>query len=228
MDDVKKRVSRPVRRYLTLAASVALVAGVALRLAFGGGVGSAVDPHAHAASGPLPTGDTSRLSRYEPVAVELPAEQVVAPEAVSADAPAAPAQPPHQPPKLLQRLFAAIGCVESMDGRRPVGDGGLSLGQYHIGRPYWGEAVRVGGVEWDYDTRVWSPAHCRQVMVWYWQRWCPDALAAVQAGRPRAGDLEKLARIHNGGPNGATKARTWRHWQRVRDAMSEAAPGTRR
>ena len=203
MDGVDNRTRRAGARVLALGAGGALLAA-ALGLAFGRGAGDELpaDPHAVARRASLPTGDTSRLS-----ARELLTTPVAAVDAAEA-------------PRPLDRLVAAIRTVESMDGRRRVGDRGRSLGDYHIGRRYWAEGVGLGGVDWDYDVRVWSPKHCRQVILWYWQRWCPEALAAVAAGRPREGDLEKLARTHNGGPTGAAKSGTWRYWQRVREAMT--------
>jgi hypothetical protein len=111
--------------------------------------------------------------------------------------------------------------IESIAGRRRVGDGGRSLGEYHITRMYWTDATRFGGVRWDYATDVWDAARCQQVMIWYWQRWCPEAFARVRDGRGSLRDLETLARVHNGGPRGAGKPSTLRHWRRVRDALTD-------
>ena len=132
-----------------------------------------------------------------------------------------PGEGPTSPPGAdLEPLFAAIAAVESYNGRRPVGDGGRSQGPYHIGRAYWNEATRQGGVRWDYSTHVWSRPHCRQVMIWYWQRWCPEAL--------RGGDLATLARTHNGGPGGPRKGATLPYWRRVQQAMTAQARPQRR
>lgn len=105
-------------------------------------------------------------------------------------------------------LLDAIRTHESLDGRQPVGDGGRSLGDYHISRKYWQDGCEFGGVDWSYDTLVWSDPHCRQVIRWYWQRWCPDAL--------RRGDFEALARTHNGGPRGPRKECTRPYWRKIR------------
>jgi hypothetical protein len=112
-----------------------------------------------------------------------------------------------------ERFFRAIAQVESYDGRVLRGDNGRSLGPYHIGREYWREACRFGGVDWNYRTRVYSRRHCRQVMTWYWLKWCPSAL--------ERGDLATLARVHNGGPRGYRKRATLEYWRRVRRAMSK-------
>ena len=204
MDERSTQVRRRVHRsLLVMAAGAAVVVVVGLIFARGLQATESIDAPVEA---PFATGDTSRLSDW-------PVEPVDPAPAVDAVGPAV-ASP-------LERLFSAIRLVESVGGRRPVGDRGRSLGEYHITRRYWDEAAAFGGSDWDYDTRVWSGDHCRQVMRWYWQRWCPDALAAVESGRLREGDLETLARIHNGGPRGAARSATDRYWRRVRDAMND-------
>jgi len=108
-------------------------------------------------------------------------------------------------------LFAALRAHESLDGRKPVGDGGRSLGDYHIGRAHWSDGCETGRVSWPYDKYVWSRPHCEAVMIWYWLRWCPRAL--------REGDWETLARVHNGGPRGAEKSCTLTYWRRIQERL---------
>ena len=115
-----------------------------------------------------------------------------------------------------KNFFAAIRTEESYDGKVLIGDGGLSKGPYHIGRDYWTDGCEQGGVKWDYDTLVWSRPHCEQIMLWYWQRYCPDALAR--------GVLEVLARIHNGGPKGDRKTATLEYWRRIQKHMAKGGP----
>ena len=86
-------------------------------------------------------------------------------------------------------IFYAIGEVESLSGKKLIGDGGKSKGYYHIGRAYWQDACKWGGVNWDYDVEVWNPAKCRQVMKWYWE--CYGATTNKQR-----------ASLHCAGPNG--------------------------
>jgi hypothetical protein len=102
----------------------------------------------------------------------------------------------------LRPLLDAIRQVESRDNDRAVGDGGHSQGPYQIGRAYWQD----GGGQ-DYDRLVWDCAASEQVMVNYWRRYCPAALAR--------GDFETLARTHNGGPCGPQSSKTVRYWHRM-------------
>lgn len=127
----------------------------------------------------------------------------------------------------LDDLFRAMRVVESVDSPSAVGDGGRSRGPYQISRLYWKDATRFGGVRWSYIDGVWHERECRQVMLWYWQRYVPAALAEVRrTGSLRA--MEILARTHNGGPMGPDKPATLRYWRRIRRRLPRAtAPQSR-
>ena len=100
-------------------------------------------------------------------------------------------------------FFAAIRAVESAGDDLAVGDGGRSSGPYQIGRAYWQD----GGGK-DYDRLVWNRAESERVMLGYFMRYEPEALAN--------GDWETLARLHNGGPNWRQKlAATDGYWAKV-------------
>ncbi len=101
------------------------------------------------------------------------------------------------------RLFAAIRQHESVNGTILSGDNGASLGEYHIGRDYWQDAIEYGRVDWGYSTYVWSAPHCRQVMLWYWSRY-------------GARTLEDCARLHNGG---SSMQGTDDYWQKIKAIM---------
>lgn len=109
----------------------------------------------------------------------------------------------------VRPLLNAIRQVES-GGRTGeiIGDGGRSLGPYQIQRPYWQDS----GVPGKYrDVR--RPEYAEKVMLAYWQRYCPTALAR--------GDWATLARIHNGGPTGHRKSATIKYWRKVEQAMRD-------
>jgi hypothetical protein len=121
----------------------------------------------------------------------------------------------------LRPLFAAIREVESggaQPGGQPAvprGDNGRSRGPYQIGRPYWQDAtarLRANGTAAGYDDWIAYDGACRSVMVEYWLRFCPDALAHD--------DWETLARVHNGGPSGATLRDTADYWAKVKAALA--------
>ena len=131
-----------------------------------------------------------------------------------------PAQTPVQtsarsgaPSLSLDEILAALRATESgghgNGGRDATGDGGRAIGPYQIHRAYFIDS----GVPGRYaDCR--DPEFSRRVVIAYWQRWCPDALARC--------DAEVLVRVHNGGPRGARKSSTLAHWRRVESVLSAA------
>ena len=93
-------------------------------------------------------------------------------------------------------FFRALHVVET-SGRTGaiLGDNGRALGPLQIHRAYHADA-RIGG---DY-SRCADLDYSRRVVTAYLQRYAPAAWAA--------GDVTTLARIHNGGPRGASKPAT--------------------
>ena len=109
-----------------------------------------------------------------------------------------------------RRILDALRQVEtggSRDPDRAVGDDGRALGAYQIHRVYWLDAVEhnpslVANGE-TYDS-VRDRAYARRVVMAYWSRYA------------KSWDSETLARVHNGGPKGATKRATLGYWAKVR------------
>jgi hypothetical protein len=113
----------------------------------------------------------------------------------------------------LGRLLDAMRRVETgtsaHEGRDAVGDDGRSSGPYQIQWTYWKDSGLAGQYRDVRDRR-----YAEQVILAYWRRYCPDALARR--------DLRTLARIHNGGPAGARKATTLSYWRRVSRVLRDA------
>jgi len=106
-----------------------------------------------------------------------------------------------------ESFWRALHQVET-SGRHGaiLGDNGRSLGPLQISRAYWQDA-RVGG---RYE-QVTDLAYARRVASAYLKRYAPAAW--------EAGDVNTLARVHNGGPAGARKAATLAYAEKVRRAM---------
>ena len=104
-------------------------------------------------------------------------------------------------------FFRALHVVET-GGRRGaiLGDGGKALGPLQIHRSYHADA-RIAG---DY-SRCADLDYSRRVVSAYLQRYAPKAWAA--------GDVETLARVHNGGPRGDRKQATINYAAKVVRAM---------
>lgn len=106
-------------------------------------------------------------------------------------------------------ILDAIRFVES-SGRDnpPDGDGGRAIGPYQIHRVYWLDATqfdaKLGGTYQDCRKRPYA----EQVIDAYMRRYARAPWAR--------GEAEIIARIHNGGPQGAKKRATLPYWQRVK------------
>ena len=127
-------------------------------------------------------------------------QQATPPESVGITVPADQDAAPRS------RLYAAIRAVESGGDDFAVGDSGTSRGPYQIGLAYWRDGCEAGGVQWDYQSLVWSAPHCEYIMFLYWERY-------------GAKTDEQRARIHNGGPTGMSKDSTLGYWNRVKEMM---------
>lgn len=109
-------------------------------------------------------------------------------------------------PRPIDDLLAAIRTVESHGKHMAVGDGGRAIGPYQIHHAYWKDSKVPGRWEQCHDRRF-----AERVVVAYWRRYCPKALANR--------DWKVLARVHNGGPRGHMKSKTFGYWQKVQSAI---------
>lgn len=102
-----------------------------------------------------------------------------------------------------ESFFRALHIVET-GGKRGgiIGDNGSALGPLQIHKSYHADS-RVAG---DY-SRCSDLDYSKRVVAAYLQRYAPEAWAA--------GDVETLARIHNGGPRGDKKPATYNYAQKV-------------
>jgi hypothetical protein len=101
-------------------------------------------------------------------------------------------------------FFRALHIVET-SGKigSTIGDQGRALGPLQIHKSYHADS-RVAG---DY-ARCADLEYSKKVVTAYLQRYAPQAWAA--------GDVETLARVHNGGPKGAMKPATKGYGVRVK------------
>lgn len=103
----------------------------------------------------------------------------------------------------LEQFLEAISFVESNHNDNAIGDNGKAIGRYQIHKAYWIDArMNYGGYQNVKDSK-----YSRQVMLRYWKRYCPKALANR--------DYQHLARVHNGGPKGHLRKCTLYYWHKV-------------
>ena len=99
----------------------------------------------------------------------------------------------------VRRILDTLRAVETggeRDPDRAVGDGGKALGAYQVWRVYWVDACEYDPTlrESDYQA-VTDREYAERVVIAYLSRYC------------KTWTIDECARIHNGGPAGATKRR---------------------
>ena len=114
---------------------------------------------------------------------------------------------PFRTPAIVDTLDA-IEQVESGGRTDLVGDGGKAIGSMQIWRVYWKDAVEFA--PW-LRNRTYEDCtrrgYARLVVLAY--------LTRYGARTP-----EQMARIHNGGPQGAAKKATLGYWKKVRSHLT--------
>jgi hypothetical protein len=106
-----------------------------------------------------------------------------------------------------ESFWRALHQVET-SGRHGaiLGDNGKSLGPLQISRAYHADSRVAGSYE-----QVTDLAYARRVATAYFKRYAPAAW--------ESGDVQTLARIHNGGARGHKKQATLPYADKVRRAM---------
>ena len=99
----------------------------------------------------------------------------------------------------VRRILDTLQTVETggeRDPDRAVGDGGKAIGAYQVWRVYWVDACEYDPSlrERDYQS-VTDREYAERVVIAYLSRYARDW------------SIDTIARIHNGGPAGATKRR---------------------
>ena len=112
----------------------------------------------------------------------------------------------------LRPFLDALIHVESGGDDNAVGDNGKAIGCLQIWKAYWTDAKQhcpgLGGEYDDCKQRIYA----ERVTVAYLLRYARHAVAER--------NYEVLARIHNGGPAGASKRATQPYWVKVSKALT--------
>ena len=98
---------------------------------------------------------------------------------------------------------------EPDEGRGAVGDGGKSIGPYQIGKLYYLDAIeRLQSPPCEYEDLLHDLRASEHIIAAYMQRYAPGAYTRLIQGKGTPEDVQKIARIHNGGPAGNRKPAT--------------------
>ena len=113
----------------------------------------------------------------------------------------------------------AIRVVETggspNEGVGVLGDGGAAAGPYQIHRIYHTDAAERDTTLTAYSKCLSSKAYSERVIDAYMGRYARAERDRLKRGVGTLADVEKIARIHNGGPRGHRKVTTLHYWRKV-------------
>lgn len=128
----------------------------------------------------------------------------------------------------LQQFLDAIQMVEvgntNRTGPYPTGDRGRAIGPFQIHEVYWLDSHRSGlpimGAYADCNTYDYAALVVRHYML----RYSRAEMTRLINGQATWADVERMARIHNGGPRGHTRSSTDRYWTKVEKELRKVCP----
>ena len=127
-------------------------------------------------------------------------------------------------PEVLNAIRFVETGGEPDQGRGAKGDNGNAYGPYQIWKVYYADATerQYEGL----DTRDISWEDCLNdtyasevVVMAYMRRYAYDEFNRLVSETATIDDVEKIARIHNGGPRGHKKSATLSYWTRVQEGL---------
>lgn len=125
-------------------------------------------------------------------------------------------------------VLEAIRLVETggepNEGLGAVGDGGKAIGPFQIWLPYFVDATErtyenIPTANIAYEDCATSRWAAETIVLAYMYRYARPEFQRLEAGTATLADVEKIARIHNGGPKGHTKAATLAYWTKVQEML---------
>lgn len=113
---------------------------------------------------------------------------------------------------------------EPNKGLGAVGDNGNAVGPFQIWKAYYMDAtervypnIHTSNISYDdCATSMWA---AETIVLAYMYRYARPEFQRLEAGTATIEDVEKIARIHNGGPKGHTKSATLGYWAKVRESL---------
>jgi|TARA_R110000824_G_scaffold223921_2_gene411605 hypothetical protein len=109
----------------------------------------------------------------------------------------------------MNMVLNAIRIVESSGNDDAVGDNGNAIGPFQIWEVYWMDATEFSGLDGDYRN-CYDRKYAERIVRSYMKRY------ATEKRLGRTVNMQDIARIHNGGPNGYRKDSTLGYWKKVK------------
>ena len=100
------------------------------------------------------------------------------------------------------------------------GDNGNALGPYQIWPAYHQDAAERDKTLTSYRSCLGSKSYSERVVRAYMHRYSRAALLRLERGAGTLADVERVARVHNGGPRGHRKKATAGYWRKVRGHLA--------
>jgi delta 1-pyrroline-5-carboxylate dehydrogenase len=116
------------------------------------------------------------------------------------------------------RVVETGGCKNGGIGAK--GDGGRAAGPYQIHRVYHTDAAERDKSLTSYGSCLTSKTYSERVVRAYMNRYSREALRRLEAGKGTLADVERVSRIHNGGPQGYRKKTTLGYWAKVKKEVT--------
>ena len=110
-------------------------------------------------------------------------------------------------------IVAETGSITNKFEKVPDGDDGSAIGVFQIHYAYWLDTVGIN------TNRSGVYEKCRDYK--YASSVVDSYLMYYASNDIVAGNWERLARIHNGGPSGVEKEKTGKFWLKVKKALNE-------
>ena len=120
------------------------------------------------------------------------------------------------------RGFGTVGDLNAAQGP--------SYGPYQISEGYWKDSMEQLKWSGEPSTVTWDSClscsdRCEVVIRAYMQRYASAEAGRLDTRTATLADVEKIARIHNGGPKGHTKEATVGYWQDAHESMIKRLEG---
>lgn len=125
---------------------------------------------------------------------------------------------------VLQALRVVETGGQPNAGVGAVGDNGNAYGPYQIWMPYFADATERQYEDIPTQDISWEDClndtySSELVVLAYMRRYAKNEYFRLAEGTATLEDVEKIARIHNGGPRGHSKSATLGYWAKVQEVL---------
>ena len=127
-------------------------------------------------------------------------------------------------PEVLQALRVVETGGEPNQGNGAIGDNGNAYGPFQIWMPYFADATErqyegLDTLDLSWEDCLNDTYASELIVMAYMRRYAYDEFTRLEHGTATLDDVQKVARIHNGGPRGHNKSATLNYWAKVQGML---------